>query len=273
MGDNQSGGISKLLAAEHEATEIVNKARKGARSRVAAAPGAPPGASLPLAAGRHGVCAAAVALAACRPRRSCCVRDPEAAAVPSSGGHASRVALRSPAAAVPRRACVPPRASALPRHSTRSLAARRPRESQATASRVRTFLTLRPGRAPPAAKTARLRQAQEEAAAELATYRAQREEAFKKLVASVRSFCAFLARAAPAGSRAATRAANRGRGRDHEAAGGGQRAAQRQHGAERGILQGGGALRCSAALNNRGSRSLWRAAQVVDMLVGFATTV
>jgi hypothetical protein len=32
-----------------------------------------------------------------------------------------------------------------------------------------------------------LRQAQEEAAAELATYRAQREEAFKKLVASVRA--------------------------------------------------------------------------------------
>jgi hypothetical protein len=129
MGDNQSGGISKLLAAEHEATEIVNKARKGAPSRAAAAPEAPPGASLPLAAARHSVCAAAVALAMARPRRSCSVRDPEAAAVPSSGGHASRVAPRSPALAVPRWACVPPRASGLPRHATRSSPARRRRES------------------------------------------------------------------------------------------------------------------------------------------------
>lgn len=36
------------------------------------------------------------------------------------------------------------------------------------------------------AKTARLRQAQEEAAAEVAAFRAQREEAYKKLVAGVR---------------------------------------------------------------------------------------
>jgi hypothetical protein len=130
MGDNQSGGISKLLAAEHEATEIVNKARKGARSRVAAAPEAPPAASQPLATGRHRVCAAAVALAVPRPRRSCSMRDPECAAVPSLGGHATRVALRSPALAGPRRACVVPRRCALPRHAQRSLPPHPARESQ-----------------------------------------------------------------------------------------------------------------------------------------------
>jgi hypothetical protein len=119
-----------------------------------------------------------------------------------------------------------------------------------------------------------LRQAQEEAAAELATYRAQREEAFKKLVASVRALLR-LSRTPllPPAHALPPRAANRGRGRDHEAAGGGQRAAERQHGAERGILQGGGALRTRFAAIHRGSRSLWRAAQVVDMLVGFTTTV
>jgi hypothetical protein len=60
-----------------------------------------------------------------------------------------------------------------------------------------------------------LRQAQEEAAAELATYRAQREDQFKRLVASVRirsqplrthaSRCCYpLAHATPARSKRAT---------------------------------------------------------------------
>ncbi len=33
MGDVNAGGISKLLQAEQEAQEIVNKARKGAQQR------------------------------------------------------------------------------------------------------------------------------------------------------------------------------------------------------------------------------------------------
>lgn len=48
MGDAHSGGISKLLAAESEAQEVVNKARKGTRPSLLAPAGQCPPAARQL---------------------------------------------------------------------------------------------------------------------------------------------------------------------------------------------------------------------------------
>ena len=120
-----------------------------------------------------------------------------------------------------------------------------------------------------------MRQAQEEAAAELATYRAQREEAFKKLVASVsvlpRHVLAPRPRARPlTRCRPAQQTGDAG-------------ATMKQLEAD--SVQLNGSMAQNVASSKAAVRSVCAAApacsarahfgspQVVDMLVGFATTV
>jgi hypothetical protein len=164
-------GVSKLLQAEQEAQEVVNKARKGARRQGGAA-------------GRAGGKARAKGTF---PKESHAFRAAAARACAGFACGAGRAGGRSGTlAALPARgACVARGARRASARQPPALGFARP----CACARAHACLLCRP-RARPAAKTARLRQAQEEAAAELATYRAQRDEQYKRLVASVRARCA-----------------------------------------------------------------------------------
>jgi len=121
-----------------------------------------------------------------------------------------------------------------------------------------------------AAKTARLRQAQEEAAAEVAAYKAQREEAYKKLDAGVRlslwvvppSVCDAHHDACVGVSRAHTQSLTHG-----------VHTRVAQHAGDAGSVQKQMEEEGATSINAVNAAVAAKKAEVVDLLVGYATKV